>query len=495
MSNSAKYEEYLKAAKAKKEGNSTAWDNLMTSYKKQAAENMAKGPSLTREEIAAPSYTQPTAPSFYEFMAQNAVNQRNVTYAEAERARKEAEALAEIERKRSIVDASTMAEQQKATYGANAEQMGRMGLTSSGYSDYINSQAYAAGMAGRQAANAHATDLNRQALYTEHMTRLGADKEYNNALAQIETAKYNEQKALEERNYTEQKQKEAQQQTNYQNFMNFAIENGLTAEQISNLAPSYGISTEAATKVAETSKALYGDNATTEEVPTAQDSGYTTLSAIEQDAASLKIDDTTRDKYKADIENESKAMVQYQLDNGDLGAANAKADELYKADRMSKETYQSTKAELAQKNIEGIETEDDALAIKNDLSQMLKKEQISKTMYDKLMSEATNKAKAAMGYGNVEMSGIEVSDKTSTSSRHKQKNITIDNKTYPVSLTIAPNKVVSILEDVKPKAGTITEYKGKYYIYDGGWFAILPHTDTLNPINNFYEAIKTKTKK
>ncbi|MBR2389052.1 MAG: hypothetical protein IKB02_09930 [Clostridia bacterium] len=113
----------------------------------------------------------------------NAESLRGASYAQALKERQEAEALAEIQRKRGVVDASTMAEQQKATYGANAEQVGRMGLQVSGYSDYLNSQAYAAGMAARQSANAQATDIKRQALYQEAIARLDADKAYSQAKA------------------------------------------------------------------------------------------------------------------------------------------------------------------------------------------------------------------------------------------------------------------------------------------------------------------------
>jgi hypothetical protein len=199
---------------------------------------------------------------YYDFLAKNALDTKGVTYAMAEKMRQESEALAEIQRKRSIVDASTIAEQQKATYGANAEQMGRMGLSGSGYSDYLNSQAYAAGMAGRQAANAQATDANRKAMYTEMMAKLEADKEYNNALAQIETAKYNEQKALEERNYAEQKQKEAQQQTNYGNLIDAIVNsNGvINKDNVEAFASKLGITDTKLLGDAVNFATTYGEN-------------------------------------------------------------------------------------------------------------------------------------------------------------------------------------------------------------------------------------------
>lgn len=127
----------------------------------------------------------------------NASALRGASYEAALKARQESEALAEIQRKRGIVDASTMAEQQKATYGANAEQLGRMGLNVSGYSDYLNSQAYATGMAYRQAANAQATDIKRQATYQEALARLEADKAYSQATAEADKTYYGAMKEIE----------------------------------------------------------------------------------------------------------------------------------------------------------------------------------------------------------------------------------------------------------------------------------------------------------
>ena len=48
---------------------------------------------------------------------------------------------AESERERAVIDARSSYEQNKATYGANAEQLAAMGLSGSGYSDYLNQQA------------------------------------------------------------------------------------------------------------------------------------------------------------------------------------------------------------------------------------------------------------------------------------------------------------------------------------------------------------------
>lgn len=196
----------------------------------------------------------------------NASALRGASYEAALKARQESEALAEIQRKRGIVDASTMAEQQKATYGANAEQLGRMGLNVSGYSDYLNSQAYATGMAYRQAANAQATDIKRQATYQEALARLEADKAYSQATAEadktyygamteIEAAKIADAKALEERLYKEQQQKEAQQQTNYLKMLELAA----SGVDVSEVAKNFGLTEEQITSIGNATPTVEGD--------------------------------------------------------------------------------------------------------------------------------------------------------------------------------------------------------------------------------------------
>lgn len=96
---------------------------------------------------------------------QNAQNtyQEQVKYLDNYRAQQLESINANLERryadadrvqKRSVVDARASAEQNKANYGANADTMTRMGLTGSGYSDYISSQAYAQSRNDIQSANA-----------------------------------------------------------------------------------------------------------------------------------------------------------------------------------------------------------------------------------------------------------------------------------------------------------------------------------------------------
>lgn len=104
--------------------------------------------------------------------------ERAAVYAAAELQRSQTYESADIERERAVVDARSAYEQQKASYGANAEALSRMGLTGSGYSDMVDQRAYAQQRAETQAANAQAAGVKRSADYAEHQTKLNADSKH-----------------------------------------------------------------------------------------------------------------------------------------------------------------------------------------------------------------------------------------------------------------------------------------------------------------------------
>lgn len=121
----------------------------------------------------------------------------------------------EAERQRGVIDARSSYEQNKATYGANAEQLAAMGLSGSGYSDYLNQQAYATQRAETQGANAQAESNRLQAelSYTENMMNLEKDR--------IE---------LEE-----------QKKAYYASLLASANTGGYSSEQIAAIAAQYGL--------------------------------------------------------------------------------------------------------------------------------------------------------------------------------------------------------------------------------------------------------------
>ena len=104
--------------------------------------------------------------------------QRNAIYQAAELQRQQTHTSADVERERAVVDARSSHEQNKASYGANAEAMGAMGLTGGGYSDYINAKAYAQQRAETQKANAAAASVKREADFKESQAKIDADNAY-----------------------------------------------------------------------------------------------------------------------------------------------------------------------------------------------------------------------------------------------------------------------------------------------------------------------------
>ena len=103
---------------------------------------------------------------------------RTKVYEAAEIQKKQAYTSAEVERERSVVDARSSYERNKVSYGAKAEAMAGMGLTSSGYSDRIDMAAYAQQRAETQNANARASSIKREADYNESQQKLSADTEH-----------------------------------------------------------------------------------------------------------------------------------------------------------------------------------------------------------------------------------------------------------------------------------------------------------------------------
>lgn len=104
--------------------------------------------------------------------------QKTAVYAAAEAQREQEYKEAEIARQRSVVDARSNYEQNKATYGARAEAAGDMGLSVSGYTDFFNQQAYATQRAETYAANSEAEAAKRAARYTENQQKFAADQDY-----------------------------------------------------------------------------------------------------------------------------------------------------------------------------------------------------------------------------------------------------------------------------------------------------------------------------
>ena len=144
---------------------------------------------------------------------------------------------AESERERAVIDARSSYAQNLATYGANAEQLAAMGLSGSGYSDYLNQQAYATQRAETQNANAQAEATKVAAEQQANSDKLNAELSYaenmqNNA---EKLAQYQQQKA------EEAKAEEEQKKQYYAALLTSANTGKYTSEQIASLGAQYGL--------------------------------------------------------------------------------------------------------------------------------------------------------------------------------------------------------------------------------------------------------------
>ena len=502
-------------------------DQVYESIRKDAA----LGGVLTNYGESTPSATNTEQPNIYDSLYSNAETYKNSlyghansswqsAYALAEKARQEAEAQAEIERKRGVVDSNTLYQQQKATYGANAEQLGRMGLNVSGYSDYLNSQAYASGMAYRQAANAQAAESKRQATYQEAISKLEADKVRDSALAQADQAYYTQLSniALQEKADT------AAKQTIYAELWELAAsgvdvstlakEYGMTDEQITNL----GLVTTEANQKQELGKnqaaynnvltAIYTSSmpltdadievlckannitdvntidelkkyattyasaigADTEDTKPEKYEGYANFSVIDKAYNELDISEEEMKDHKERLNQNSVNQVNTFISQGDIVGASAKADELYAANQMTKETYQATKANLATINIEGIESVKDYETVKSDLKKMRKKDEISEAQFKDLNQKLENcpyiqkiaddiKNKSVL----MKRTDITISD----GAEYITRTVKIGQDTYEGTINYIYDKEIMLaLYTIKLDHDQLVDYDGTTYYYE-----------------------------
>ncbi len=89
------------------------------------------------------------------------IRERGLTY--AEQSRDNAYEVASINKERDVVDAGLSYSQNQSAYGARSEALASMGLSGSGYSDYLDAQNYSTYRANVQNANAKHTESKRLA--------------------------------------------------------------------------------------------------------------------------------------------------------------------------------------------------------------------------------------------------------------------------------------------------------------------------------------------
>ena len=149
--------------------NPSDWD-----VKKSYVYDAVSGTWVPKAETKVDTYEQ-----FLAGAEERAKGVRDDTYAANAATRVSAEKNAEKERQRAIVDANVSYQLNTSAYGANAERLAGMGLTNSGYADYMKSQSYAQMRGEVQYANAQSDYAKRVASEQEAAGNREADLKYS----------------------------------------------------------------------------------------------------------------------------------------------------------------------------------------------------------------------------------------------------------------------------------------------------------------------------
>lgn len=343
---------------------------------------------------------------------------------DAENSKKQADREAEIAKERAVIDAQVSYDKNKATYGANAEQVAQMGLSGGGYSDYLDAQAYAQKRADVQHANVieSASKAQNQSTYQDYINAINqklADKAlYEEQLA--DQREYAEQQKADERAYNEKMQadqreyEEQQAEKNKKDGLYATLwegvqdpDNTYTVEAIKAIGEEYGLSEaqiETLSNILSATLSNKEDTVSTEtkesiinsinsgEIQIDDDylDGLSDFGLSDSDLDEIKEAQTKyNDKlYKVNVTN----VIRNSTDNNEIKNTMRDLDSAYASNNISKDTYQEIYYEFAINLIEGTKDVKSALDVDSELGKMKSAGKISETDY--------NNAKTYL-YGNV----------------------------------------------------------------------------------------------
>lgn len=288
---------------------------------------------------------------------------------------------AESERERAVIDARSSYEQNKATYGANAEQLAAMGLSGSGYSDYLNQQAYATQRAETQNANAQAEATKLAAEQQANSDKLNAELSYaENMQGNAEKlAQYQQQKA------EEAKAEEEQKKQYYAALLTSANTGEYTSEQIASLGAQYGLDEAQISQLQAAADKYKSDQ---------QSLSYTeALQMISDYGADLDVSylETLLNTGSVSQEQYDQLMAQYSkelVESGDVATEDTdKIDDLHQGGQISEEDYNKQKEQWNSQ----IDTSD-AFFNSGSMSASEAKKQLDKILNNEWTSEENKKA-------------------------------------------------------------------------------------------------------
>ena len=406
---------------------------------------------------------------------------------QAELQRLEAQRQAEVAREREIADSRSSYEQNKATYGTNAEQMADMGLAGSGYSDYINSQAYATQRAEQQNANANAETTKQNAQYAADQAKLAAEQQANSDKLNAELnyaenmanndaaiAQYKQQK--EEEAKAKKEQEEAERKAYYAELLGYANNGSYTQEQLAQLGAQYGLSEEQL-KSLDDAALTYKDNTYKQNYAEALDN--ITNYGADLDASyldnMLKMDLITQEQYndlKSQLNTKLTDEIKQNVTNGDSSAIQASidnADKYYSEGKITQEQYQSVYNDYVGSAVGGVSNVDDYQSVKKTLDEYKNSGKLSQAQYDNLLSKMKKNTTKKLDSSQYKVSGLSTAlDKTD------DIDVKINGVTYDLvsGSRVEKDSTKSLLNEVAtgnsgtaPSVGTIVVVCGKMYIY------------------------------
>lgn len=434
----------------------------------------------------------------------------------AEQQRVRAEQNAETERQRANIDARSSYAMNLATYGRKAEQLLDMGLTGSGYSEYLNSQAYAQMRAEQQGANAAAEAAKRDAQYVKDQTAIAAEQQANSDKLSAslsyeqnlnknagELAKYQQERA--DAAAAKAEAQEATRKEAYANLLTAANNGDYSADQIRALAGKYGLSESDITSLVDAADAKrqktyaegyaaaidaineYGGELDTGYIDNLLELDYIT----EDQATSLKA------KYDNKVKAETKEQLQAGIESGDSATVQAtleNADTLYKDGKITKDEYQDLYGAKARDSVDGVIAHytDSAVSEMNGaLKDMYESGKISATTYNDLVYKLNKDHYYVQGLGTGRKNDdIDVTIGSTSRKKGDEYDLLCGDKVTDESLKSELNKLASKggTDTAPENFGKIVVYNDNMYIYTKkqGWATVISdHSDVKDAIKAY----------
>jgi hypothetical protein len=360
-----------------------------------------------------------------------------------------------------------------------------MGLTGSGYSDYLEAQAYAANRADVQSAIAREAEAKRLADNQYDEMSYAANAEANKLITE-QNQKVAENKAQAEFEKNKAIFEAEQGATTYKegifNDILSKVQNGTyTQEEAENLAKLYGIEGEQFNAITNASNS-YKSRESEAEYNTiidniSADPDYYNEAYLDKLASdgriSAKQAQDAKEHIKAVKKENVVTNVKQYIDSGDAGSAVSALESAYNNGTIDKDTYQEEYFKIGISNYGSVTAKQLPDAV-TDIDSLVDEGKISKVDGESLKKYAFEKSGGKVANSS---SVKYVSGATYT--------ITIGNVTYGNIATFsAPDEMKNLLKSIYGNTdGTVVDYNGKVYVYSrkAGWLRI--HRDEYSDLS------------